>query len=132
MRQIGGLKRCPRCTVLLPVSAFGPDHHQTDGYALYCRPCSNARKAAVYVPRPPRSRVCRECGQPFEHSGRGPIAVHCDPCREATCAACGCTFLAKGTRPNRRCSECVTIDRDYRIDLAYDIETLPRYMRKGL
>jgi hypothetical protein len=40
-----GFKRCPRCTAVLPLDAFGRNRSSRDGYTTYCRLCHNETTA---------------------------------------------------------------------------------------
>ena len=41
-----GMRYCPRCEVVMPVSEFVRNRSTRDGTGTYCRPCQNAQSAA--------------------------------------------------------------------------------------
>jgi hypothetical protein len=47
--KVPGMKRCPRCELVLPHEAFGKNRASRDGMSSYCRPCHNvkSREAAI-------------------------------------------------------------------------------------
>jgi hypothetical protein len=50
------LKRCPRCTFLLPRSEFGRNRSSHDGRHSYCKPCRRTYERERWEENPERDR----------------------------------------------------------------------------
>jgi hypothetical protein len=86
-------RRCPRCSAVLPVSAFAVDRNKSGGVKGWCRSCDNARSREYYAAnrerrlarvkqyqaskrRPRKCRICKEPSTSNRHQ-------LCDACRQA-------------------------------------------------
>jgi hypothetical protein len=90
-------KRCPRCSAVLELAAFGRDRSKPLGVTSWCRGCRNAaaRKPGGYGPRPAADpatgrKRCTGCGRVLPPAAfpylarRGRRAACCTGCRNAS------------------------------------------------
>ncbi len=57
MKEINGMKYCPKCKETKPVSEYQRSWGTNDGYQVWCRDCMNAHQRARSAERRARNRA---------------------------------------------------------------------------
>lgn len=78
------VKRCPRCTVIRPVSEFSPDKYQRSGLASKCKPCDRELAKAKYARN--KDRMNAQRSERYQATKLRALEIY-----GASCVKCGGT-----------------------------------------